>query len=138
VHHGHIGWTPWGSNPIERPRLWVRETFGQFWGGVHYRATDDRPDLAECNWKPSIFMPRALCRLLLDITAIRVERLQEIPGRDIQAEGIWLKDCEGRSRPRDVWSGAFAATWDELNAARGYSWESNPWVWVISFKPVTG
>lgn len=111
-------------------RIWVRETFGQFWGGVHYRATDDRPDLADQNWKPSIFMPRKLSRITLEITDVRVERLQQITLPDVAAEGFPPNHEEGW----DTTEG-FRKLWDKLNG-KTHSWESNPWLWVIEFKRV--
>lgn len=125
-------------------RLWVRETWAPNYTGLdrlppHYRADlpDDRDAALTANhafglmqWKPSIHMPRKLCRLVLEITGVRVERLQEISNADITAEGF--TSGEG------VWAGsmraAFFQLWDKLNSKRGYSWESNPWVWVLTFK----
>jgi hypothetical protein len=65
----------------------------------------------------------------LEITAVRVERLQDISDEDAEAEGLsW---CNAAS-PRDK----FQCLWNSLNAKRGYGWDANPWVWVISFKRV--
>ena len=80
-------------------------------------------------WKPSIFMPRWASRITLEITAVRVERVQDIGDEDAEAEGLsW---CNAAS-PRDK----FQCLWNSLNAKRGYGWEANPWVWVIAFKRV--
>ena len=83
-----------------------------------------------CRWRPSIFMPRAFSRITLEITSVRVERVQAINSNDARAEGI--------NRPIDARYPVveFRALWDSINAGRGYGWEVNPWVWVIEFKTV--
>lgn len=130
-------------------RLWVRETWGvscaysvdftgrmireREWGNwFDYRATME-PVIGGWAWKPSIHMPRQFSRITLEITDVRVERLQEISVGDAKAEGIepFL------NRDGTAWRAGFQLGWNEINAKRGYSWESNPWVWVISFKHVS-
>lgn len=79
-------------------------------------------------WRPSIFMPRWASRLTLEVTHVRVERLQEISERDACAEGVGspiTRDCK---RPK------FAALWDEMNDTG--AWDANPLVWVIGFRVV--
>ena len=137
-------------------RLWGRETFcykvdpitavvseNEFW----YKATnpevikidDDgshafRKDGCSASpWLPSIHMPRELSRIILEITNIRVERLQEITGNDVISEGMRLPIPVGCTQD-EMLIAAFHALWDSINAKRGYSWKSNPWVWVIEFK----
>lgn len=139
-------------NPYGWPgeRLWVRETWAHtndYDGQVLmdnrvaiYRAD---ADILPSRWRPSIFMPRCFCRLELEITDVRVERLQEISGDDAKAEGA---DCRTdlawngtTDRPDFYTSGniaGFRELWDKLNAKRGFSWDTNPWVWVVSFKRV--
>lgn len=80
-------------------------------------------DSSPVGWTPSIFMPRRASRMLLEITSIRVERLQDITDRDICAEGF-------------SGAGTFAHLWDKLNAKRGCGWDTNPFVWVIEFRRV--
>lgn len=87
-------------------------------------------DVGKPRWRPSIHMPRWASRLLLEITEVRVQRVQEISRRDAEAEGM----REG-SPPVSVLC-RYRDLWDSLNAKRGYSWESNPWVWAISFNRV--
>ena len=84
--------------------------------------------------RPSIFMPKAVCRLPLEVTGIRVERLQEITPEGCLAEGFHI---DMPNAPIAAYYGRvakFRNYWDALNAKRGYGWDTNPWVWVISFK----
>ena len=105
-------------------------------------------------WRPPIFMPRWASRITLEVADVRVERLQEIADADVLAEGVrylHMSDraedaiCRRRSaaaqdRPELLNDPAFATRcrfaegWDRLNAKRGYSWESNPWVWRVEFR----
>lgn len=166
-------------------RLYVRETFGEVYDfcdhpempgcpterwhlGWKYRADGevDRNDIegAFTGWKPSIHMPRAASRIDLQITGVRVERLQDISEADADAEG-----CERLDSERDVhdWKlcpqcggtglytsfgpnlGACPDTdcqkcdtyvkryrhlWEAINGPG--SWDANPWVWVVEFKVV--
>ncbi|WP_312041172.1 morphogenetic protein [Pantoea eucalypti] len=129
-------------------RLWVRETFGfeirSVDGSPHeqlvYRAS--KPDavrLYDCNgkpqpmkWTPSLHMRRKYSRITLEITGIRVERLQDISEQDAAAEGaatelslIGDKHYLGyRSLCKSIYG--------------DNSWQANPWVWVIEFKPAAG
>jgi hypothetical protein len=127
-------------------RLWVRESAcylldgdGDRYDVCTYHADDDAPHPGDFDfsprdhgpsghtgWRPSIHMPRWASRLTLEITDVRVERLQAIGGEDVVAEGF--THWHGRSC-------GFALAWDGLNAHRGYSWYMNPWVWVIEFRP---
>ena len=115
-------------------RLWVRET--HYIGGreendwVAYRADGGYEDNA-VRWKPSIFMPRWASRITLEITEVRVERVQEITAGDCTNEGI---PYEGGDYVTMKVFAKFHKLWDSLNAKRGYGWATNPWVWVISFK----
>lgn len=134
---------PYGS---KGDRLWVRENFAllprhdmKFHGN---RRTPLKPEEQEVvyaadlthggahpRWRPSIFMPRWACRLRLVITGVRVERLQEITGVDVRAEGV-----EADQRCSDVTlRGMFATGWDRINGKRG-ALASNPWVWVLTFR----
>lgn len=92
-------------------------------------------------WMPSIHMPRWASRITLEVTGVRVERLQDITEDDARAEGIeqtarLVTDRDGTYWVCDSDSdlvGGFGCLWDSLNAKRA-PWESNPWVWVIEFR----
>lgn len=123
--------------------LWVRETWGfsaklpastkDEWAWLAYPElrgyrADNHVD-GYC-WRPSIFMPRWASRITLKITNVRVERLQLISDKDAIAEGVSLSYSTGIAKEAK-WH--FERLWDTINAKRGYSWASNPWVWVIEF-----
>lgn len=142
------------SCPFGQPgdQLWVRETFGyraQFFerdaaavGPVVYRADgEDQPALRGMrgdHWRPSIHMPRWACRLVLEVTDLRVERLQAISPADALAEGAMEWASEQDTPIRDLPAGderiAFAALWDST----GGNWEADPWVWVVGFRVAEG
>ncbi|CRM84808.1 hypothetical protein [Pseudomonas sp. 25 R 14] len=139
-------------------RLWVRETFIDLrCTGVEHRPDPDGPlqryaYAADCRpgshsdearkdfglkYKPSIHMPRAACRILLEITKVRVERLQDISRADIRAEGL---QCPPELTSDDVspnYRDWYPAAWKELWDSTGGNWDANPWVWVVEFKRVT-
>lgn len=90
-------------------------------------------------WKPSIHMPRWACRILLEITEVRVERLQDITYEQVAAEGVhrgplreWCASDEGGACHKYPVP-AFRDLWQSV----GGSWDANPWVWVVEFKRVT-
>ena len=88
--------------------------------------------------RPSIFMPRWATRLWLEITDIRVERLQDITHADAKAEGVTRgKYYPGAHREPETYRETFTGLWDSINAERdggAYAWNKNPWVWVITFR----
>lgn len=114
-------------------RLWVRETFALKSGKPFYRADEEHYDV---RWRPAIFMPRWASRIMLEIVGVRIEMLQEICSADIVAEGFTV------FHPRSIaveagWDkSAFGGLWDSINAKRGYSFASNPFVWVIEFSRI--
>jgi hypothetical protein len=144
--------------------LWVRETWAshfhmddtkpsEFSIGaqmlpVWYRATDDNSTWRERGkWRPSIFMPRWATRITLQVTGVRVERVQDISEADAVAEGIERKGeiwkcceyagahCYGTNDP----TVSFSKLWDSINGARpGCAWSDNPWVWVVEFEVTHG
>ncbi|WP_371343294.1 hypothetical protein [Klebsiella quasipneumoniae] len=142
-------------------RIWVRETFtGHYLDDdqiqdikdgrdkasslCEYRA--DYPDgyQAADGWTPSIHMPRWASRILLEITDVRVERLNAISEEDARAEGIIDGGCLncgepepcGCANPEPDATDAFAYLWQSIYGQE--SWNANPWVWVIEFKRVEG
>lgn len=149
------GMCPYGS---PGDRLWVRETWAahEYYDGrpprdipegvtiecavephgVITQGDDHRPikEGERGKWRPSIFMPRWASRITLEITGVRVERLQDISHEDALAEGAKDEDAGSYGFPVTSYAiGNFRLLWDSINAKRGYSWESNPWVWVIEF-----
>lgn len=81
-------------------------------------------------------------RITLRLTDVRVERMQDISEADAIAEGITgphdvgyqAYRVPGDSKPRYSSAvAAFEVLWDSINAARGYGWGVNPWVWVLVF-----
>lgn len=123
-----------GVCPFGKPgdRLWVRETFADIGCRLTFRA--DLEDGAHCSvtrWTPSLHMPRWASRILLEITAVRVERLQQITIGEICKEGLARSMYE--FIPVTTAFDAFAELWNST----GGDWDANPWVWVIEFKRVT-
>jgi hypothetical protein len=148
--------------PYGKPgdRLWVRET----WYCDHFEVMrgpylkPDDLDIGEAlddgtlvyaadgltpyeqeqpSWKPSIHMPRWASRILMEITDVRVERLQDVTEEQAQAEGACTSAVEsfqaaGVDRPAGF---AFRDLWTSINGDD--SWAANPWVWVVEFKRVT-
>ncbi|MBN9356181.1 MAG: hypothetical protein J0I15_07020 [Herbaspirillum huttiense] len=90
---------------------------------------------------PSIHMPRWASRIMLEITGVRVERLQDISAADALAEGI---DAEAARTTlsfvgmREICGpvAEFSVLWESINGPG--SWDSNPWVWVVEFRRIEG
>ena len=139
--------------------LWVREGFatvsfgGAVTDGIYYQADVDgthrfltregtwethkdgqfhrRPD----KWKPSIHMPRWASRITLRVTAVKVERLQDISEEDAKAEGVTLSpERENRRRWQHPYGYQFQELWTSINGPG--SWDANPWVVAYSFERV--
>ncbi|MGP2870096.1 hypothetical protein ACTVMR_24025 [Serratia nevei] len=117
-------------------RMWVRETWtpesidaedGSY--SPDYRATANGQPL-DGRWTPAIHMPRKACRILLEITAVRVERLNDISDGDAISEGCSTADMKSGDCVADV----FARLWSSIYGVD--SWNANPWVWVIEFRRV--
>lgn len=111
-------------------RLWIRETYACPDGDVLYRADGDI-DPRHWRWHSPRYMPRSASRILLEITHVRVEHLQDITEADIQAEGLDIAP-----NPYDEFTDGFQSLWDRING-KHYPWRSNPWVWVITFNRVS-
>ena len=161
---GHV--CPYGT---PGDRLWVREAFrlpAQYdntspsdyleappeplhGGAVKYESDDTAvpmPSWMEGEWgrkRPSIHMPKVLCRIRLRIEEVRVERVQEISYSDAEAEGMYGKYTQGDLDSGEEWwlgtkYGAstidqFRVLWDEINESRGYGWDANPFCWCLTF-----
>ncbi|MGY7804366.1 hypothetical protein L1S06_04110 [Klebsiella pneumoniae] len=141
-------------------RIWVRETWAEAGASAPdlklYRANypehvpsiyENVPPAEEIRWTPSIHMPRWASRILLEITGVRVERLNAISEEDAEAEGIDMEalydsqdcyDCiaDHNMTGRPTITGAFKYLWESIYGAE--NWLTNPWVWVIEFKRVEG
>ena len=132
--------------------LWVKETWraeelsdeshDPGLDGIRYRADDTFVSIENTceasdrwcevykpgeKWHPSIFMPRWASRITLEVLDVRVEQVQNISEADCYAEGLGMDP--NLPHPR-AW---FRVLWDSINAKRGYSWDVNPWVWVVEF-----
>lgn len=136
----------WDKNPYGKSGdlLWVRETWrsdelDDGTPAIHYAADRSHrfvPGASQSDWlatgiytstrwRSSIFMPAWASRITLKIRDVRVERLQSITEADALAEGIIPFSATAALD--------YKGLWDDINAKRGYPWESNPWVWVIDF-----
>jgi hypothetical protein len=126
-------------------RLWVRETWAQPAasdpGLTVYRANypscvpagfENIPPTESITGKPSIHMPRAACRIVLEVTGVRVERLKDCSEDDAEAEGIAflreVPDVDETLTARQL----YECLWDSINGAS--AWEANPWVWMVEFR----
>ena len=145
-----------------RPCIITDAEEGEIYSAVIWRADgpwnwvdEDGFDTEKSYWKPSIFMPKAACRIFLEVTDVRVERVQDISEADTIAEGIedFWKDCDGKigayrnylatkvEIKKDHWAHvadsakhSFETLWQSINGRK--SWDANPWVWVYSFKRI--
>lgn len=154
----------WAGCPLGRPgdRLWVRETWahdapsleecrarledglaGGLPYGPYYR-TDSVHEGTGLRWRPSIHMPRWASRILLEITAVRVERVQDITLESARAEGIteYLSEflpSQCTEAEDDGWRNRtsienYRHLWESLYGP--LAWAINPWVWVIEFRRI--
>ena len=120
-------------------RIWVRETWARYnvdqdSHDLAYRATtpEDWPPNGAI-WRPSVHMPRWASRILLEITNVRVERLNDISEEDAKAEGV-SPSAHTITPPEAVYRVGFGELWRSIYGDE--NWEKNPWVWVIEFKRV--
>ena len=136
-----VDWVP------DRPATEIYEMpFGQgyYSGHVIYAADgafmwsgdDDGGGEPRSAWHPSIHMPRAASRILLEIVSVRVERLHDISEADAAAEG-WSRRPEVSDDPQvhaDAARDWYMDLWEQINGPG--SWDANPWVWVVEFRRV--
>ena len=140
---GHKAWThmcPYGGIGDV---LWVKEALvaGPYESEGRYIA-DGSPACDAWPWQrkmlPSMFMPKGLNRLTLELTGVRIERLWDCPEVDALAEGITTdlpmfnsSEYEARGMNGNVYREQYQKLWESINGAG--SWETNPWVWCLSF-----
>lgn len=123
-------------------RLWIREAVKMCslshnsWISLHYKGSGDQGEAIEIPWRddhaplsltkftPSLHMPRWACRTVVEITEIRVQRIQDVTQLDALHEG-----CEGPDHKAN-----FFHLWNSINGAD--SWDANPWVWALTFRKV--
>ena len=135
--------------------LYVRETWKNAPNGYYYYEDWQRDDIADVTkWKPSIHMPKEAARIWLKVTDVRVERLQEMKPVDVIKEGAYpdcwdclntyeesgsqccygteeqCSQCDGVMME---WEKLWNSTIKKTDLDR-YSWDANPWVWVIEFE----
>lgn len=115
--------------------LWVRESYSESYPGPAYKA--DNPNSDGWGWRPSIHMPRSASRITLEITAVKIERLQEISGKDAEAEGVFAHIAEYsldkvyRDQRGEIAVQYFRELWDKLHGEG--AWEANPAVVALRF-----
>jgi len=123
--------------PTDRPVKTIEDGYHLI---PHYRATEPEPHITDggpdgdddtTKWSSSRFMPKWAARIWLEITGIRIERVQDIDAGDITKEGLIASSTMDLNA---VW----IDLWDSINAKRGYGWHVNPWVWAISFRRLRG
>jgi len=134
--------------PYGRPgdRLWVRESYRftvfndplkpslvPVGSTVEYAA--DNFSLVMGKTRQSIFMPRWASRITLEITSIRVERLQDISEDDAESEGV--DPWSSNALDFGSYFNSFSTLWDSINGKTpGKAWADNPWVWVVEFRRI--
>ncbi len=133
--------------------LWVKETFARVSENgllptaraIIYKASKDemifdvgtnwKPSDFSIKWRSSRYMPKACARLWLEITGLRVERVQDITIEDIKKEGLYFDLPYAKKKDLGwYYFRPWRELWDSLNAKRGFGWDKNPWVWVIEIK----
>ena len=128
--------------PLGQPgdRIYVRETFSQHpeWGQLAFRADGEEFEdadgwLWEPKWIPSIHMPKYLARIWLEITGVRLERIQDISEADALAEGARF-ELASIDSVRIGATASFLSGFRNIWESTGGDWDANPWVWAIDFK----
>jgi len=126
-----------------RPVLRIDDPCYPYWEQCYYAATDTCPELIsvdtdeiEKKWRPSIHMPRWASRITLEVTGVRVERLQDISEADSYAEGAqeWAASVVRDGNKFPSICKAYRALWESINVPE--SWDANPWVWVVEFRRI--
>ena len=116
--------------------LYVRETWKEAPKGYYYYEDWQKDDIADVTkWKPSIHMPKEAARIWLNVTDVRVERLQEITSEQICREGVEVEYPHVLNGEEKRY--AFSRLWDSTikkSDLDRYGWNASPWVWVIEFE----
>ena len=120
-----------GNCPKEPKKSVLDKTCGCYM----YRATDEIS--GDAKWHPSIHMPKEAARIWLNITDVRVERLQDITVEDALAEGMdkYIR-LNGELDENSIIT-SFIGIWNSTIKKADldcYGWDANPWVWVIEFE----
>jgi hypothetical protein len=125
--------SPYG---IPGDQLWVRESYSRYLyhPGCWYWADGNEAAHDAEKPRPSIFMFRELSRIQLEVTNVRIERVQAISDIDAIAEGIDVTAATTGIGPLSYAQYEYKALWDDINIKRGFGWDVNPWVWVIEFR----
>lgn len=114
--------------------LYVRETWNKCGKGYRYKADWKKDGIADITkWRPSIHMPKEAARIWLKVTDVRVERLQDIDCNGAVKEGIDPRCCINLNHTVVKFSKLWNSTIKKSDIDR-YSWDANPWVWVIEFE----
>lgn len=130
---------------IPGDHLWVRETWRVSESGcneyspskddVHYRADED--ETSGGPWKSPLHMPRWASRITLEITDVRVQRLQEITEEDAKAEGCLPSSLVQMKDGSPCYTKHFQVIWRSIyGIGNSKSWEENPWVWALAFRAI--
>lgn len=158
----NFGQDVWGKPHVDRwkkpcnvgDHIYVRETWGVLNDKHHrycylvdsqYPQGRSRQQLVGNRWRPSIHMPKAAACIWLEVTDVRIERLQDTSEKDAIAEGIDMEsefaslciDLETAPYSNDLVRNSAAITvFKKLWESTCGSWDANPWVWVIEFKQI--
>ena len=147
-----VGDVLWVRETWQRNNLWYAENDQDGYMCVVYKADGKTENVflkkdrfehqynsmseSEPEWHPSIFMPKEAARILLRVTEVRAERVQNILCGDMQREGCVPATVTGgqyQQWQRDYW----IPLWDSINKKRGYGWTVNPWVWVYGLEKIS-
>lgn len=127
------GWQP--KEPTLRELMEGADTWPEYVYDADGISEADVEQFKQWGWKrrSSTFMPRRFSRILLKITDVRIERLQDISDEDAKAEGVALPEhtC---TMYDGIWRDGYRRLWESINGAG--SWNLNPWVWAISFRRI--
>jgi len=113
-------------------RLWTQSSDDAMKSGLEGEHFHWEKGEAPTRWRPSIFMPRWASRILLEITNVRIERVQDITESDAVAEGL----NSGKDGEFHHTTDAFEVLWNSINKKCGLGWDVDPFVWVIDFEVI--